>query len=42
MQVPDPVTIERDAPRQESLDGSVGEIPNADAVFVVWAGDRSS
>jgi len=37
MQVPDPVTIER-----ENLDASVGEVPNADAVFVVWAGDRSS
>src|SRR5271170_501420 len=37
MQVPDPVTIER-----ESLDASVGEVPNADAVFVVWAGDRSA
>ncbi len=37
MQVPDPVTIER-----ENLDASVGEVPNADAVFVVWAGDRSA
>lgn len=37
MQVPDPVTIERD-----NLDASVGEVPNADAVFVVWAGDRSA
>jgi excinuclease ABC subunit C len=37
MQVPDPVTIAR-----ENLDASVGEVPNADAVFVVWAGDRSA
>ena len=37
MQVPDPVTIERDA-----LDAAVGEVPNADAVFVVWAGERSA
>jgi excinuclease ABC subunit C len=37
MQVPDPVTIER-----ENLDASVGEVPNADAVFVVWAGERSA
>jgi hypothetical protein len=37
MQVPDPVTIER-----ENLDASVAEVPNADAVFVVWAGDRSA
>ncbi len=37
MQVPDPVIIER-----ENLDASVGEVPNADAVFVVWAGDRSA
>jgi excinuclease ABC subunit C len=37
MQVPDPVTIER-----ENLDASVGEVPSADAVFVVWAGHRSA
>ncbi len=37
MQVPDPTIIER-----ENLDASVGEVPNADAVFVVWAGDRSA
>jgi excinuclease ABC subunit C len=37
MQVPDPTIIER-----EDLDGSVGEVPNADAVFVVCAGDRSA
>lgn len=37
MQVPDPTIIERD-----NLDSSVGEVPNADAVFVVWAGDRSA
>jgi excinuclease ABC subunit C len=37
MQVPDPVIIERD-----NLDASVAEVPNADAVFVVWAGERSA
>jgi len=37
MQVPDPTIIER-----EHLDTSVVEVPNADAVFVVWAGDRSA
>ena len=37
MQVPDPTIIERN-----DLDASVGEAPNADAVFVVWAGDRSA
>ena len=37
MQVPDPVAIER-----ENLDAAVGEVPNADAVFVVWAGDQSA
>ncbi len=37
MQVPDPAIIER-----ENLDSGVGEVPNADAVFVVWAGDRSA
>jgi excinuclease ABC subunit C len=36
MQVPDPTIIER-----ENLDASVAEVPNTDAVFVVWAGDRS-
>ncbi|MGA2879880.1 MAG: hypothetical protein ABSG13_13090 [Bryobacteraceae bacterium] len=42
MQVPDPVTIDREALQQESLDARLGEVPNADAVFIVWAGDRSS
>ncbi len=37
MQVPDPAIVER-----ENLDASIGEVPNADAVFVVWAGDRSA
>jgi excinuclease UvrABC nuclease subunit len=37
MQVGDPTIIGR-----EDLDASVGEVPNADAVFIVWAGDRSS
>jgi excinuclease UvrABC nuclease subunit len=37
MLVPDPVTIER-----EDLDASAAEAPNGDAVFVVWAGDRSA
>ena len=37
MQVPDPTIIER-----EDLDASVAEVPNADAVFIVWAGDRSA
>jgi excinuclease ABC subunit C len=37
MLVPEPVAIER-----EELDASVGEVPNADGVFVVWAGDRSA
>jgi len=37
MQVPDPIIIERD-----NLDASVAEVPNADAVFVVWAGDQSA
>jgi excinuclease ABC subunit C len=37
MQVPEAETIER-----ENLDSGVGEVPNADAVFVVWAGDRSA
>jgi hypothetical protein len=37
MQVPEPISIER-----ENLDASVAEVPNADAVFVVWAGDRSA
>lgn len=36
MQVPDPAIIER-----ENLE-AVGEVTNADAVFVVWAGDRSA
>ncbi len=37
MQVPDPTIIER-----QDFDASVGEAPNADAVFIVWAGDRSA
>ena len=37
MQVPEPAIIER-----ENLDARVGQVPNADAVFVVWAGDRSA
>lgn len=37
MQVPEPKVIERDR-----LDAAIAEAPNADAVFVVWAGDRSS
>jgi excinuclease ABC subunit C len=37
MQVPEPKIIER-----EEIDAAIAEIPNADAVFVVWAGDRSA
>src|ERR1700733_6659912 len=37
MQVPDPKIIEG-----EEIDASIAEVPNADAVFVVWAGDRSA
>jgi len=37
MQVPDPHIIQR-----ENLDAGIAEAPNADAVFVVWAGDRSA
>ncbi len=37
MQVPEPTVIER-----ENLAAAVPEVPNADAVFVVWAGDRSA
>jgi len=37
MQIGDPTIIER-----QDLDGAVGEVSNADAVFIVWAGDRSS
>jgi excinuclease ABC subunit C len=37
MQVPEPTVIER-----ENLDTAVPEVSNADAVFVVWAGDRSA
>jgi hypothetical protein len=37
MQVPDPKIIER-----ENLDACVAEVSNADAVFVVWAGERSA
>jgi excinuclease ABC subunit C len=37
MQVPDPKIIDR-----ETLDTGITEAPNADAVFLVWAGDRSS
>jgi excinuclease ABC subunit C len=42
MQVTDPTIIERGALLQESLDATIGDVPNADAVFVVWAGDRSA
>lgn len=37
MQVPEPKIIE-----PESLDANIEAIPNADAVFLVWAGGRSS
>jgi excinuclease ABC subunit C len=37
MQILAPTVIER-----EDLDTSVGEVPNADAVFIVWAGERSA
>ena len=37
MQVPKPKIIER-----ETLDGAIAEAPNSDAVFLVWAGDRSA
>jgi len=37
MQVPEPAIIERDG-----LDESLAELVNSDAVFVVWAGDRSA
>ena len=37
MQVPDPTIIER-----AGLEEGVAEVSNADAVFVVWAGDRSA
>jgi excinuclease ABC subunit C len=37
MQVPDPKIIER-----ADIDAAIAEAPNADAVFVVWAGDRSA
>ena len=37
MHVPDPAIIALD-----SLDASIAEVPNADAVFLVWAGDRSA
>jgi excinuclease ABC subunit C len=37
MQVPDPKTIE-----PEKLDADIEAVPNADAVFIVWAGDRSA
>jgi excinuclease ABC subunit C len=37
MQVPDPKIIER-----EEIDAAITEAPNGDAVFVVWAGDRSA
>jgi excinuclease ABC subunit C len=37
MQVPAPAIIALDA-----LDASIAEVPNADAVFLVWAGGRSA
>jgi excinuclease ABC subunit C len=37
MQVSPPTVIERDA-----LDESIAALPNCDAVFLVWAGDRSA
>jgi len=37
MQVAEPAVIER-----EGLDEMLAALPNSDAVFVVWAGDRSS
>jgi excinuclease ABC subunit C len=37
MQVPDPKIIE-----PEKLDADIEAVPNADAVFIVWAGDRSA
>jgi excinuclease ABC subunit C len=37
MQVPDPTIVE-----PENLDANFEAIPNADAVFLVWAGDRSA
>lgn len=37
MQVPDPKIIE-----PENLDASIEAVPNADAVFLVWAGERSA
>ncbi|MGP0074682.1 MAG: hypothetical protein ACLPWF_22450 [Bryobacteraceae bacterium] len=37
MQVPDPKVIEG-----EDIDAAIAEVPNADAVFVVRAGDRSA
>ena len=37
MLIPEPAVIER-----EGLDEMLAALPNSDAVFVVWAGDRSS
>src|SRR5579863_5553983 len=37
MQVPDPKIIEG-----EDIDAAIAEVPNADGVFLVWAGDRSA
>lgn len=37
MQVPDPKIIQ-----PENLDANIEAVPNADAVFLVWAGDRSA
>jgi excinuclease ABC subunit C len=37
MQVPEPRVIAR-----EELDAKIAEAPNADAVFLVWAGERSA
>lgn len=41
MQVPDPVVIEARA-IEEGAESVLAEVPNSDAVFVVWAGERSA
>lgn len=41
MQVPDPIVIEPKA-FEDNLDSILGDVPNSDAVFLVWAGDRSA
>src|SRR5581483_8348406 len=41
MQVPDPVVIEARA-FEEGAESVLAEVPNSDAVFVVWAGERSA